>query len=290
MSESMSVAGAPKQTAGVAFYVLAIFLLAAMDASAKWLTEGYPVGEIAFFRAIFAFVPLIIAQARERKKLQLRSKVWPLHLLRGALVLGTVVTFFMSVKELPLATVTAISLANPFFMVLCSALLMREPVSKGRWMLISVGFVGVLIAIGGVALTASIFTAVAVLSALLYALAAVLTKHLARTESAILIAAYTNVSMLVLSMFSLSSHWAVPGMHDFLIFAFMGLAGGASNYVFTLAFKYAQVSTVAPIEYTILVWAALFGFFLFGEIPTALTIVGALVIVISGIANARLKQ
>ncbi|QQC67893.1 DMT family transporter [Paraburkholderia ginsengisoli] len=290
MSESMSVAAAPKQSVGIAFYVLAIFLLAAMDASAKWLTKGYPIGEIAFFRAVFAFVPLIIAQARERKPVELRSRLWPLHLLRGALVLGTVVTFFLSVKELPLATVTAISLANPFFMVLCSAILLKEPVSNVRWFLISLGFVGVLVAIGGVSLTASFYTAIAILSALLYALAAVLTKHLARTESAILIAAYTNVSMLVLSVFSLSSHWAMPGLHDFFIFALMGLAGGLSNYVFTLAFRYADVSTVAPIEYTILVWAALFGYVLFSEIPTALTIIGALIIVVSGIANARLRR
>ncbi len=290
MSESMSVAAAPKQSVGVAFYVFAIFLLAAMDASAKWLTKGYPIGEIAFFRAVFAFAPLIVAQARERKSLELRSKVWPLHLLRGALVMGTVVTFFFSVKELPLATVTAISLANPFFMVLCSALLLKEAVSTLRWVLILLGFVGVLVAIGGVSLTASLFTAVAVLSALLYALAAVLTKHLARTESAVLIAAYTNVSMLVLSLFSLSPSWTLPGWHDFLLFALMGLAGGLSNYVFTLAFRFAEVSTVAPIEYTILVWAALFGFFLFSEIPTTLTIVGALIIVVSGIANARLRR
>lgn len=290
MSESMSVSATSKQSMGIALYVLAIFLLAAMDASAKWLTKGYSIGEIAFFRAVFAFVPLIIAQTRERKSFDFRSKIWPLHLLRGVLVLGTVVTFFVSVKELPLATVTAISLANPFFMVLCSAVLLKEPVSILRWILISLGFVGVLVAIGGISLTPSIFTVVAVLSALLYALAAVLTKHLARTESAILIAAYTNVSMLILSLFSLSSSWALPGWHDFLIFAMMGLAGGLSNYVFTLAFRFAEVSTVAPIEYTILVWAALFGFFLFNEIPTTLTIVGALIIVVSGIANARLKR
>src|SRR5476649_1458165 len=141
---------------GFILYSAAIFMLAVTDASAKWLTQGYPIGELVFFRAIFSFIPLFLVKSPQKNKFTLSSKKWYFHILRGFVVVLTAVTFFISVKHLPLANATVISLSNPFFMTLLGAVLLNEKVNISHWMVILVGFCGVIISVGGLS-SSSIF-------------------------------------------------------------------------------------------------------------------------------------
>ncbi|MDY4379458.1 DMT family transporter [Pectobacterium brasiliense] len=277
------------QITGVMIYIIAIFFMAVMDATAKWLTGSYPVSEIVFFRSIFAFIPLMVIIYKSKADFSLASSAIYYQIIRGILVAGTVATFFLSAKHLPLANVTAISLANPFFMVLFCWVLKWEKVSVIRMIIIAMGFSGVLIEINGVDLSFSIYSLIAILSTIFYALAAVMTKYLSKIDSSIVTAFYTNAVIFIVASILFSSAWKIPNLHDFAIFFMMGVAGGISNYFFTVAFRFADVSTVAPLEYTVLIWAALFGFFIFGETPTIMMILGAAIIIISGVLNLRYR-
>ncbi|MBG6243895.1 hypothetical protein CS369_01825 [Candidatus Symbiopectobacterium sp. 'North America'] len=203
---------------GVLIYIIAIFLMAIMDATAKWLTGAYPVSEIVMFRSVFAFVTFMFIIYKSNSGLNLKSSAWFFQITRGLLVAFTIANFFLSARHLPLANVTAISLANPFFMVLFCWILKWEKVSIVKMMIIAVGFSGVLLEINGIDFSFSYYSMIAVLSTVFYALAAVTTKYLSTKDSSIVTAFYTNVVIFIVSLLLISDEWKIPNLHDFTIF------------------------------------------------------------------------
>ncbi|PRD41162.1 hypothetical protein C5748_23255 [Phyllobacterium phragmitis] len=275
---------------GALQYGLAIFCLSAMDASAKLLTSSYPVGEVLIFRSLFGFIPLILTWPASFRVASNPPEVWLLQILRGALVIGCMLTFLVAVKHISLVSITAISLAAPFFMTIFAALFLREAVGIIRWAAIVAGFLGVCLAMNNVGFSWSVYSGVALLSAVLYALIAVLTKHLSRTVPAVVTTGCSNVMLLLFCMTLFSDRWLIPSAHDVGVLAIMGIAGGLSSYLLAAGTAHADVSVIAPIEYTIFVWASFFGYVFFNEVPTTTTISGIIIIAASGIINARKRR
>ncbi|MBU9833723.1 DMT family transporter (plasmid) [Rahnella aquatilis] len=270
---------------GFSLYALSIFMLSVTDASAKWLTTGYPIGEIVFFRSIFSFLPLLFVAYKGRITLTYKSQNYKANILRAIVVVFTAVTFFISVKHLPLANATVLSLSNPFFMTLLGLLILKEKVSNLHWFFIFVGFLGVIISVGGLSSGSILYSFIGIISAFLYAIGGIVTRYLSRTDSAITIALYTTSFLLLFSIFTIDYNWRMPNSYDLVIFFVMGLTGGLCNYIATSALSSIDVAKVAPLEYTIIIWAAFFGFFFFNETPNLYTIIGSIMIIASGIAH-----
>ncbi|KXF77946.1 hypothetical protein ATN84_24845 [Paramesorhizobium deserti] len=275
---------------GALQYGAAILCLSAMDASAKLLTSSYPVGEVLIFRSLFGFLPLIFSWRSSIPLANTPPTIWLLQLLRGALVIGCMLTFLIAVKHISLVSVTAISLAAPLFMTIFAAVLLRETVGLVRWGAITAGFVGICLVMRDGGLSWSAYSGVALLSAIFYALIAILTKHLSRTVPATITTACSNVMLLIFCIVLFSDRWLTPSAHDLGILAIMGIAGGLSSYLLAAGTAHADVSVIAPIEYTILVWATAFGYAFFNEVPALSTLPGILIIAISGIVNIRQQR
>ncbi|RQO68665.1 hypothetical protein DBR44_14290 [Aquitalea sp. FJL05] len=292
MSVASVAATPPHRTRGILLYSLAIFLLAVMDASAKWLTHGYPVGEIIFFRSLFALPILLVLGLRHSSapaRLLATAHPWR-HLLRGVVVMVTIVTFFMALRHLPLATVTVITLANPIFMLLLGLFWLGEQVGRQQWLAVGLGLIGVMVVCGLSGLQFNAYSLLAVASALSYALATLLTRQLSATDSPATIAMLGTLIMLLFSGMSMGGDWQWPGLADWLVLLLLGLSGGLANFVNALSLRDVPLSAVAPLEYSILLWAAALGYFFFAEMPGMSTWLGGALIIASGVVVARAKH
>lgn len=292
MSVASVAATSPHRTRGILLYSLAIFLLAVMDASAKWLTHGYPVGEIIFFRSLFALPILLVLGLRHRSapaRLLATAHPWR-HLLRGVVVMVTIVTFFMALRHLPLATVTVITLANPVFMLLLGLFWLGERVGRQQWLAVGLGLIGVMVVCGLSGLQFNVYSLLAVASALSYALATLLTRQLSASDSPATIALLGTLLMLLFSGMSMGGDWQWPGLADWLVLLLLGLSGGLANFVNALSLRDVPLSAVAPLEYSILLWAAALGYFFFAEMPGMSTWLGGALIIASGVVVARAKH
>lgn len=292
MSVASVAATSPHRTRGILLYSLAIFLLAVMDASAKWLTHGYPVGEIIFFRSLFALPILLVLGLRHSSapaRLLATAHPWR-HLLRGVVVMVTIVTFFMALRHLPLATVTVITLANPIFMLLLGLFWLGEQVGRRQWLAVGLGLIGVMVVCGLSGLQFNAYSLLAVASALSYALATLLTRQLSAHDSPATIAMLGTLLMLLFSGVSMGSDWQWPGLTDWLVLLLLGLSGGLANFVNALSLRDVPLSAVAPLEYSILLWAAALGYFFFAEMPGMSTWLGGALIIASGVVVARAKH
>lgn len=273
--------------------MLAVVMLAIMDASAKWLSDGYSVSQIVLFRSFFAFLPILgLALWNQKKRVSFlvsRDRIVS-HVVRGCLFTITFASFVWSLKWLPLAEATGISLVGPIFMILLGGILLKENIGLRKWIAIVLGLVGVLLIFqpgGGGPLFAKLL---ALLSAFSFALVAIWTRKLSSHESSETIAFWTNTILMTIGAAGvLLSDWFTPSADDLLVFLLMGLAGGIANILFVVALRLSEVSLVAALEYTIFIWAVLFGLFVFAEIPTVNVWIGVGIIAVSGIYTSTMK-
>jgi len=276
---------------GILYYCLAVFLLAIMDACAKWLTEGFPVGQMLFFRGLFGFLPVVVVymmQKRQDPNPKLRPVNTVGQVLRGFFVAMITLTFFIALRGMQLAEVTAVSMTGPILMVVLGALLLREKASMVRWISVLVGFVGVLIIIQPTPENLSLYSLAAFASAGFYALAAAQTRNLTQTDGFLQIILWTTVVIFVIGLgFAPFENWVMPQTMDWLILLLLGFTGGISNVFYVSAFRNAEISLLAPFDYSIFFWAILFGSVLFGELPALHVWIGATLIIATGVFLAR---
>lgn len=270
---------------GIIFRVAAMCCMAGLGAIVKWTSgKGVPVLEIVFFRNAFAFVPVLfyISQTSGLGVLKTRRPMG--HLVRSAIGLSGMVFGFSAVSLLPLTQSTALSFSTPLFMTALSALILREPVGAHRWGAVVVGFIGVVIMIhpdpAHFAGLGVVFALVAALSA---AGAQIAIREIGRTEPGPTIVFYFTLAGTVLGLASLPFGWVVPDLPTLGLLILGGLLGGVGQLFLTEALRRANVAVVAPFDYTQMVWATLFGFFIWHEVPKVFTWVGALVVAGSGV-------
>jgi drug/metabolite transporter (DMT)-like permease len=267
---------------GIVLYLAAVFFLAVMDASAKWLSLSYPVGQVVFFRSIFAFVPIAVFVAIGGGAREIRTQALGGHVLRGAAIAATIGSFFYGLQFMPLADATAISLTGPLFMIALSPIFLKETVGLTHWAAVLVGLLGTWIIVQPGSAAFRPEALIVVVSAVFYALAAIQTRRLAHTETSLAIIVIGNAVLTLLSAATLPFAWTDPILSDWPIFLLIGIAGGISNSLFAIAFRVAPVSVLAPFDYTVLVWAVFFGFVLWADLPTPAVCLGALMVVMAG--------
>jgi drug/metabolite transporter (DMT)-like permease len=270
---------------GIVLRVGAMFCMAGLAALVKWCSgRGVPVLEIIFFRNAFAFVPVLIYVGRTSGFAVLKTRRPGGHLARSMVGLVGMVCGFSAVGLLPLTQSTALSFSSPLFMTALSALILKEPVGPHRWAAVAIGFVGVLIMVHP---DPSRFAGVGVILALVGAVAAagamIAIREIGRTEPGPTIVFYFTLAGMVLGLASLPFGWVIPDLATLGLLIFAGLIGGLGQLLLTEALRRAPVAVVAPFDYTQLVWASLLGFFVWGETPQALTLIGAIVVAASGV-------
>jgi drug/metabolite transporter (DMT)-like permease len=270
---------------GVAYRLAAMACVACLAAGVRWTGHrGIPVFEIIFFRNAFAFVPLGLYIWRTGGVPLLKTSRPLGHLHRSAVGLLGMVCSFFALQRLALTEATAFTFAAPLFMTALSAVVLREFVGWHRWGAVVVGFIGVLIMVrpepghmnvGGVAF--------ALTAALGSALAMVQIRQIAVTEKGPTIVFYFTLAGTLLGLLVSLFNWVTPDLLTLAVLILGGLIGGVGQLFLTEAIRVAPVGVVAPFDYSQLIWATILGYLIWGELPHAATIAGAMVVAASGI-------
>lgn len=272
---------------GIALMVLAVGLFAVMDALVKWLGPSYPTLQIVFFRSLFAFIPLAAFVLRGRSLGALRTRRPLGHALRSLVGIVALSCFFYAYAHMPLANVVAIAFAAPLFVTALSVPLLGELVGVRRWSAVLVGFAGVLVMVRPDAGAFDGLAAIALAGTVFYALAMIFVRKLSRTEtSAAIVFYYSLASTLVAGAF-MPFQWVTPTWLDLGLLVAVGLVGGVAQIAMTNAFRLADVSVVMPFDYTAMLWAALFGFLVWGDVPGLNIWLGAAIVMMSGLYILR---
>jgi drug/metabolite transporter (DMT)-like permease len=280
----------------------AVASLTLLDAGVKWLTTDYAVPQIAFMRYLFGLALAVILASRMGGLVTLTTRRPFGHALRSVFNLATMITFYYALKLMPLADTMAITFATPLFMVGLSVVLLKEKVGIRRWSAVIVGFLGVILILqpSGTGMAAGAL--LALVSAFLYALTLITSRQLSTTEPSHTILFYYSIG--VLSMTGLAGllgesllpswKWAPLQAADLWIFVVVGVSGSFGQFFLNQAFRYGEVSLLAPIEYTGLLWGILYGVVLWGELPTWVTLAGAAIVAGSSLyiaqREARLRR
>lgn len=269
---------------GVVLILVAVALLSVMDAAMKVLIDGgLAVLQILALRS-WLVVPLMTAWALKSGGIAaIKSKRVELHLLRVVLGTGAPVFFFSSLKTLPLADATTIFFGSTFIMTALSVVVLKEHVGPHRWVAVFVGFVGVLIAMqpGGQGLDVGVLYALG--ASLSYALFTIATRKLGSSEGTLKLVLYFHVWLGILGTASLAFTYRPFTGDEVGIVACVGALVVGGHLCMTRAFTIAPVGLVAPFEYSALVWAATLGFLVWGDVPGPALILGAAIIVASGL-------
>lgn len=279
----VSVARPRHDAAGIGYMVAGSALITLNDAIAKWLTESYPVGQILCIRGAFFFVPILYFVWRAGGMKMLRVHSISGQIGRAALFITASAFFVSSVGLMPLPTVIALTFTAPLFVTALAPTLLGEHVGWRRWMAVIVGFAGVLIIVrpfddswGWVAL-------LPVIAALCGALRDMLTRQITAKETSVSILFYGALAVVVAGLFTLPFGWVWVKPWDLLLFAVQGLAMGVAHYLMIESFRLSEAALVAPFKYTGFIWATIYGATIWGDYPDRWTILGALVILASGL-------
>lgn len=275
---------------GIVLKVSSALIFTGMVALIKIVSARVPVGEILFSRNFFGMVPVIVmvAMRRELATVFATRRFWG-HIGR-AVVGGTAMgLWFSALARIPLPDATAISFSAPLMTVILAWLILGETVRIYRWSAVGFGFLGILVILSphisqtGMSDAAAFGAMLAFGAACFMAMASVFVRKLTATERTATIVLWFSATTSVFSLVTLPFGWTLPDTQDALILVSIGLLGGIGQIMLTQSYRFAEASTIAPFEYTTLLWAILFGWLLFQETPTIEVLAGAAIVIAAGI-------
>jgi len=269
-----------KNQLGFLYMFMSICAFSIMDIIVKW-SEHYPLGQVLFFRGFFGIVFYFFIIPRERLHNFYFTKRPGLHFLRCFSGLIALVAIFIALRSLPLATVVSISFAAPIFTTIFSIFLLSEKVGVYRWLAVIVGFIGILVITEPGITSLNIYYIFPIIFCIGLSYVAITIRKLSSTEPVWLISLYFSISITLLSIFSIPLGWIMPSAKDFLILAMIGIFGGVANLWLSQSYKYSEVSLVTPLKYLALVFAIIFGYLIWDEIPTIKSLFGAGLVIFS---------
>ena len=284
---------------GILFLCAGAFIFTFQDIIIKLVSGRYPLSEVLAIRCVVA-VPLLLVLVHFDGGLGgLLTRRWSLLLLRAVLLLVCYSCYYLAIAAIPLAEAVPLYYTAPLFIVLLSGPVLGERVGLGRWIAVVVGFAGVVIADSRGASSAIVL---AVGSAAFYGLAQVMARRLGVTERAsvmtffhnlVFLAAATVMALLTgdgsyddggnASLQFLLRPWTTPTLFDFAIIAATGFIAALGSFCLTHAYRIAEANVVAPFEFTSIIWAVIGGLVVWGYVPDAAMITGALLIVAAGV-------
>ena len=269
-----------KNQLGFLYMFMSICAFSLMDVIVKWSVD-YPIGQVLFFRGFFGIIFYFFVIPKEILHNFYQTRRAGLHFLRCSSGLIALVSIFIALRELPLATVVSISFAAPIFTTIFSIFLLSEKVGIFRWLAVLVGFAGILIITEPGISELNIYYLFPIIFCLGLSYVAITIRQLSSTEPVWLISFYFSLSITLLSLFTIPQGWVMPSFNHLLLLSLIGIFGGVANLWLSQSYKYSEVSLVTPLKYLALVFAIIFGYFIWGEIPTLKTLIGAFLVIIS---------
>ncbi|SON54087.1 carboxylate/amino acid/amine transporter [Hartmannibacter diazotrophicus] len=267
---------------GILLMLVGDFMFALNDALGKWLVGSYGVGQVLFLRSLAGVAVILPMVLKAGPTSVLRLERPRLQVARAVLSTAEIVLFYAAVASLPLAYVMTIYLSAPIWVAALSPLMLGEAVGWRRWSAIVVGFGGVIVALQPSADTFSLATLLALAGSLAFALMIILSRQLRATPD-VAIVFWQTVGALAAGIVLVPFDWAPASGRDIALMGLLGVVALLAHLLINRSLKLAPAAAVAPIQYTLLVWAVVFGYFIFGDVPQLSTAVGAAIIVAAGL-------
>jgi drug/metabolite transporter (DMT)-like permease len=268
---------------GIGYMVASTVVFAGVNAIVKWEVAKYPVGEVAFYRALFALVTVSVIILPRAGIGVFRTQRYLAHLQRGVSQFGSMTCMFFAFSLLSLGSAVAISFAAPLFTTLLSIVILKERVGVHRWSALIAGFVGVVIVTEPGRGTIQAGALFALANAVLISSVAVAIRRMSITESTETLTLYQMIVITICTLFLLPFGFAPPSWIDTAGLAVAGVGNGVAQYWWTRSLTLAPPSAVVPFNYLSLVWATLLGMAIWRDVPTPHLLVGATVVVASGL-------
>lgn len=268
---------------GIGLMLLSTFFMSINNAILKWMTAGYPAGEILFIRGIFLFLPIAYFVWRAGGVKSLRINSMRGHALRAGIVVVSAFCYVNGLRFVPLADATAISFTGPLFVAVLAIPILGEVVGWRRWSAIVIGFLGVLIIIrpSGDVMRYAVLLPLA--SAFFAAARDVLTRRMTARETSNSILMTTSVVLALAGLCTLPWGWKVPLVGDVAIMAVAGILNGVGHFCMIESFRAAEAGLVSPFKYSGMLWAVGLGYLLWAELPDIWVATGSLIVIASGL-------
>jgi drug/metabolite transporter (DMT)-like permease len=270
---------------GIALKVASLVLFSGMTLCVKLLGPETPSGQIIFVRGVISVAVLALIAWRTGQLHLLKTGNWRGHAMRS--LSGTVSMFFLfaAVTMIPLADVTAITYTSPMFLTVLAMMFLGERIHRYRWTALILGFVGVLIMIGPNLTfgTQSSLGSLSALGAALFAAFAMTSlRAMSGAEHAITITFYFSLTFMICAALTAFSGWPEPTGTQTLLIVLAGFFGVFGQLLMTYSYRYAEASTIAPLEYTSMIMAVTLGYLFFHEVPKPSVWIGAPLVIAAG--------
>ena len=265
---------------------LSVCTFSIMDLLVKWSSD-YPTGEVLFFRGFFGLLPTYFLIPKNKLRTFYTTKRSKEHLFRCLMGLMALIAIVVALRELPLAVVVSLSYAAPLFITVLSIFLLSEKVGIFRWLAVLIGFIGVIIIAEPGFKGMNYLYFLPLIFCIGMAFVTITIRKLSTTEPIWLISIFFTITISIAGLATIPMGWKMPNFQDFILLALIGVTGGSANLFLTQSYKLSEVSLVAPLKYLALVFAIFFGYFIWNEIPTIKTLIGASLVVLASLIIFR---
>ena len=257
------------------------------DAMAKYLTQSYPVGQVMALRGL-SIIILLIAFLFLMNNLQaLKFFCWKGHFLRAGAMTGSTFLFITGLSLLPITYAIALAFVAPILTTILGVVVLREAVSWKRWAAIFVGFFGVIIILQPTSDAFKIAAIAPLVAAAFGAVRDVITRAISGSENSLSIL-FTSMLMITIAGFlTYPLGWSVVKPSHIWIFITSSLLVGLAQYLMIEAFRLGEVALISPFKYSSLLWATLIGLVIWDDLPSKHVVLGALILILSGIYLLR---
>ena len=262
--------------------VASVMCFAIMDICVKWLNY-YPFGEVFFARFFFGLIPIFLIIPKGKWSNFYKTKRPGLHAFRAVCGAVAFVCIFFGLRHLPLADVVSLTFGGPIFVTIASIIFLSEKVGIKRWSAVFLGFIGMILIVQPAFIELNYYYISPILFCIFFSGVAISVRALSKTEPNYRIAFYFTVLCTFIGLCTLPFGWVMPTIKDLSLFIIMGLCGSVANLLLTQSYRLAEASLVTPIKYLSLVFAIIFGFFIWSEVPKVITLLGAGLVIISSL-------
>jgi len=269
---------------GIGLVSLTYLVFALLDGSAKWLVGSMPVIMVVWLRFATQVVVGGAVLFPIKGMALVTTSHWRWHLVRALMFMAMTGINFWALQYLQLTVTSSIFFSVPLIIALASASFLGEKLPAGKWIAIVTGFAGVLVIVRPWGAEFHPAMLASVVNALLYAVFMMMTRRLAAYDSPETIQYLPAVGAAIgLAPFAIAA-WETPdGWLEWTVACLMGVLGGLGHYLLALAHRYAPASVIAPFLYQQVIYMALFGYLVFGDVPSAWVWLGAAVVIGSGL-------
>jgi len=275
-----------KNQLGFLYMFLSVCTFSVMDLLVKWSSD-YPAGEVLFFRGFFGLLPTYFLIPKNKLKTFYITKRSKEHLFRCLMGLMALIAIVVALRELPLAVVVSLSYAAPLFITVLSIFLLSEKVGVFRWLAVLIGFIGVIIIAEPGFKGMNYIYFLPLIFCIGMAFVTITIRKLSTTEPIWLISIFFTITITIAGLVTIPMGWIMPNFQNFILLALIGVTGGSANLFLTQSYKLSEVSLVAPLKYLALIFAIIFGYLIWNEIPTIKTLIGTSLVVLASLIIFR---